>query len=513
MVDDPDPDGTSVAPAPRRFDGLLALVVALGAVMRFDGIGIQSLWYDEVATRIVITTHLAQTFDAIRVREGTPPLYFAFMSAWIRIFGDSDATLRSFSAVVGTLAIPVIYLAAREFGLSRRIARIAAVLVAVNPFLVWYSQEARAYSLLVLFAALMLFTFARVQRTGTRRDALWFGTACALALATHYFAFFLIVPATAALLVTRRAEWRRMVVGLLPVVVLAIPLGILAIDQQSRNLQDWISSFAFDFRLRESLRHLLVGPAEPNGWLWAIVATVALGGMALGLLAPDRRERRVATTLAIIGVVALGFPALTAIVGSDYFLDRNVIAALVPLVLVVAVGLGRPQLRIIGVVAVVAVVAASLVTTVAVTRQRDLQRADWHAVSTVIRRVHTRQVVVMNTDRILGSAVTRYLPPSRELPRQASVRTRDLVFIGLGRVPGQCSWWFGRTCAMIFLTDEPTLPLASSFSRRRVDHVGRFVVARYHSPVPVRVGPRTLVRASDRPGSMVLSVARPRSGA
>ncbi len=513
MAGDAGTDAGTTAPAHRRFDGLLAAIVALGAVVRFDGIGTQSLWYDEVATRIVITTHLAQTFDAIRVREGTPPLYFAFMAGWIRIFGDRDATLRSFSAVVGILAIPLIYCAAREFGLSRRVARIAAVLVAVNPFLVWYSQEARAYSLLVLFAALMLFTFARVQRTGSQRDALWFGVSCALALATHYFAIFLIVPAVVALLVTNRAEWRRITVGLLPVVILAIPLGLLAIDQQRRNLQEWISSFGFGFRLTESLRHLLVGPAEPRTWLWVIVAVAVIGGLVLALLASDQRERRVATTLAIIGVVALGFPALTAVVGSDYFLDRNVIAALVPLVVVVAIGLGRPQVRIVGTVAVVAVVAVSLVTTVAVTRDRDLQRADWLAVSTVIRRVHSRQVVVMNTDRILGSAVTRYLPPSHELPRRASVPTKDLVFIGLGRVPGQCSWWFGRTCAMIFLTDEPTLPLPSSFTRGRVDHVGRFIVARYHSPVPVPVGPLTLVRASDRPGSMVLSVTRPRSGA
>ena len=151
---------------------MLAVIVAMGAAVRFVGIGTQSLWYDEVATRIVITTHLSDTFTAIRVREGTPPLYFAFMSAWIRVFGDGDATLRAFSAVVGTLAIPVVYLAALEFGLSWRVARIAAVLIAVNPFLVWYSQEARAYSLLVFFAALMLLTLARAQRTGTTRDAL-----------------------------------------------------------------------------------------------------------------------------------------------------------------------------------------------------------------------------------------------------------------------------------------------------------------------------------------------------
>jgi hypothetical protein len=242
--------------------------------------------------------------------------------------------------------------------------------------------------------------------------------------------------------------------------------------------------------------------------LWTAVAIVAIGGLVLALLTQERRDRRTAVTLMLIGGVAVALPALTAVVGSDYFLDRNVIAALVPLIVAIAIGLGRPQVRLVGSVAVAAVIAVSVVTTFAVTRDRDLQRADWQGVSKVIRRVPSRQVVVMNTDRILGSAVTRYLPPSRELPARASVRTSDLVFIGLGRVPVQCSWWFGQMCSMIFLTDEPTVPLANTFSLRSVHRVGRFVVARYHSPVPVRVGPRNLVKQSDRPGSMVLSVAR-----
>ena len=308
---------------------------------------------------------------------------------------------------------------------------------------------------------------------------------------------------------TRRAEWRRIAIGLLPVVIVAIPLGVLALDQRTRNLQEWISSFPFDFRLRESLRHLLVGPAVPRPWLWTAIAIAAIGGLVLALLSRERRDRRTALTLMLIGGVAVALPALTAVVGSDYFLDRNVIAALVPLIVAIAIGLGRPQVRLVGSVAVAAVITrVSVVTTLAVARDRDLQRADWQGVSKAIRRLPSRQVVVMNTDRVLGSAVTRYLPPSRELPTRATVRTSDLVFIGLGRVPVQCSWWFGQTCSMVFLTDQPTVPLANTFSLRSVRHVGRFVVARYHSPVPVRVGPRNLVKKSDRPGSMVLSVAR-----
>ena len=205
--------------------------------------------------------------------------------------------------------------------------------------------------------------------------------------------------------------------------------------------------------------------------------------------------------------VAALLPALTAAVGSDYFLDRNVIAALVPLTIAVAIGLGGVRARTLGSVAVVGVMAVSITTMVAVSRDRDLQRADWRAISAVIVRHHGRQLVVMNRNRVLGSAMSRYLPPTRELGSHAIVKTRDIVFIGLGSVPDRCAWWFGHACSIVYLSERPQVPLPHSFHLVGIDHVGRFTLARYRSASAARLGSRALVTPQDRAGSMILVVA------
>ena len=295
--------------------------------------------------------------------------------------------------------------------------------------------------------------------------------------------------------------------GLIPLVIVGVPLGVLALDQQSRNLQQWISAWSLGFRLRESARHLLIGPVAPRAWLWVVVAAAALIGIVLAVGANDRRTRHTTRVLLAIGVIAALLPALTAAVGSDYFLDRNVIAALVPLTIAVAIGLGGTRARVLGSVAVVGVMAVSITTTIAVSRDPDLQRADWRAVSAVISRQHGRQVVVMNTGRVLGSAMSRYLPPTREIGGRTTVNTRDVVFIGVGSVPVQCAWWFGHACSIIYLSERPLVPLPVGFALVRSDHVGHFIVARYRSASAALLGPRMLVTPQDRAGSMVLVVA------
>src|SRR5438876_576650 len=79
----------------------------------------------------------------------TPPFYYMLAWGWAKLFGTGEVGLRSLSALAGTLTIPAAYAAGRALS-SRRAGLIAAALFAVNPLLVWYSQEARAYALLAL---------------------------------------------------------------------------------------------------------------------------------------------------------------------------------------------------------------------------------------------------------------------------------------------------------------------------------------------------------------------------
>src|SRR3954453_11590901 len=182
---------------------LLALVAA-AAALRFTRIGPQSFWLDESYTVDLVQRPFGDMLSGVASDESTPPLYYVLAWLWEKVFGHGEAGLRSLSALFGTLAVPAAWRAAREWFGSPRAGLVAAALVAVNPFFVWYSQEARSYSLLVFATALSIWALARALKDPTRRNlALWAGAAV-LALLSHYFAGFVVVAEAAWLLYAQR---------------------------------------------------------------------------------------------------------------------------------------------------------------------------------------------------------------------------------------------------------------------------------------------------------------------
>jgi mannosyltransferase len=131
--------------------------------------------------------------------QATPPLYFVVAWVWARLFGFGEAGLRSLSALAGVATVPVVYGLGREL-ISPRAGIVAAALAACSPMLVWYSQEARSYSLLVLMSAVSLLMFARVLSEPRSGRVIGWAAASALALAIHYFAIVVVAPSAAWLL-------------------------------------------------------------------------------------------------------------------------------------------------------------------------------------------------------------------------------------------------------------------------------------------------------------------------
>ncbi len=208
----------------------ILLLTLLGALLRFYAIGRQGFWYDESYTVLLTGRGPGEMLRLIPQLESTPPLYYCVAWIWARIFGFGPAGLKSLSAVCGTLAIPVAYAAARKLLPSQRAALIVAALTACSPLLVWYSQEARAYSMLVLFSALTLLAFAYArERPRPLAVALW-AVACSLALLTHYYAVIVIVPEAAWLLYEHRHA-RAVYAGIAGIMAVGAALTPLVISQ------------------------------------------------------------------------------------------------------------------------------------------------------------------------------------------------------------------------------------------------------------------------------------------
>src|SRR5437763_6566136 len=162
-------------------------LVATGAALRFATLETQSFWIDEGYTVHLLRGSLSGLVHGIPRTEETPPLYYALAWLWTRPFGTAEAGVRSLSALFGTATIPVAYLLARRLA-SQRAGLVAAALTAFNPLLVWYSQEARAYALLVLLSGLSILLFLRALDSGSRRTLVQWAIVSALTLTPHYFA-------------------------------------------------------------------------------------------------------------------------------------------------------------------------------------------------------------------------------------------------------------------------------------------------------------------------------------
>jgi mannosyltransferase len=365
---------------------IVAGLTTLAALLRFATLGLQSYHHDEAVTAgRILGGSFGHAMNAVGYSESAPPLYYALAWLWTQLTGTGEFGLRSLSALAGVATVPVAYLIGLELR-GRRAGLVSAALVAVNPMLLWYSQEARAYALFALLCAISLLYCVRALRFGRRRDLTAWGVVSALALATHYFAIF---PIAAEALLLARRRGRDSVRGLWIVAAAGALLAPLALHQMSKGHTEWIGAFGLGHRLWEAASTFLVGetgdiigrPERPG--LAIVPIVLSLCAFALFAARADRDERRAAAVPLGVSLAAIGFPVLLALASpsKDYVLARNILPALLPLLVVIAIAVTMPAARRLGAIVGVALLAYSLGFCIWASLSPDLQRPDWSAVA------------------------------------------------------------------------------------------------------------------------------------
>jgi mannosyltransferase len=447
------------------------ILTAVGGAIRFTTLGRQSFWFDELVTVSVLRRSFSHMLSAVPRSEATPYAYYVVAWAWSRVFGLGEAGLRSLSALAGTAEIPVVYAAGATL-VSRRAGMIAAALVAFSPFLVWYSQEARAYALFTFFAACTLLFFARVLHRKPQA-LLWWSLSAALALATHYFAIFLVVP-EALWLALRTPQPRRVVLAsFLPAAVVGAELPLLFAQRGNGGA---VSQASLASRTAGVPKDLAVGYSFPLELAGSIVAAV-LVLVALALLVmrvPSRLRRPAVLAGALAGLSAI-VPLVLAATGEDFLTSRNVIAAVLPGAICVAGGfaVGRAG-------AAFAAALGALLLAITLSASIDLRygRTDWRgALRQLGPHSVTRAVVV--TPPIPGVLLRPYVRGLR-LPSRAHARLREIDVLGLATEGGFST---GRV--------RPPAPKLRApppgFRLVQIERHPTFTLLRYRAPHPERV--------------------------
>jgi mannosyltransferase len=452
---------------------IVAGLTALAAVLRFATLGVQAYHHDEIVTASrILRDGFGHAMNAVGFSESAPPLYYALAWVWTQVAGTGEFGLRSLSAVAGVATVPVAYLVGLELR-GRRAGLMSAALVAVNPMMLWYSQEGRAYALLVMLCAVSLLYCVRALRSGRRRDFVFWGVASALALATHYFAVF---PIAAEAIWLLRRRGRASLPGFAIVGLAGLALAPLAIHQASLAHAEWISNFSLGHRLWETAATFVTGEttdiiARPERPVLAFLPlALALGALALLAFRGDREERRAAAIPLSAALAAVGIPLLLALASpsKDYLLARNVLPALLPLLVAVAIGVTLPAARRLGAVLGAALLAYSLGFCVWASFSPDMQRPDWGAVAAKLGEPDAPRATVTWT---LGEASLRYYLSTGAIQVTPADGYEWLVhevdFVSDGKVP-----------------PPPLGLLGPGFRETAREDAGRLYVRRFQMPGP-----------------------------
>ena len=393
----------------------------LGAVLRFATLGLQAYHHDEIVTASrILRVGFGHAMDAVGFSESAPPLYYALAWFWTQVTGTGEWGLRSLSALAGVATIPVAYFIGRELR-GRRAGLLGAALVAVNPLLLWYSQEARAYALLGLFCALSLLYCVRALQGEGGED-----------------------PPEGEVLLLLRRRGRAALSGLWILALAALALAPLAYHQMSYGHAEWIGKFSLGHRLGETAITFVVGETgdiigrveQPEPAL--IPLALVLAAFALLALRGSRDERRAGFVPLAVGATALGIPLFLAIASTskDYVLARNLLPALVPLLVAVAVALTVGRARRLGTVAAAVLLAYSFAFCVWASVEPDLQRPDWEAVADRLGEPEGPRATVT---WVIGEAPLRYYLSTGAIQLKPSEGydwlVREVNFVSMGSAP------------------------------------------------------------------------------
>lgn len=326
------------------------LIILLATAVRLFRLGHQSLWFDEARSFVRASASLPETLhQTLTVLH--PPLYSFTLHFWLKV-GHSETLLRFPSVVFGVLALPLICQLGR-LCMGRRTGLTAALLLALNPFHVWYAQEARMYSMLMLFALSASYFFLRAVRDNSRWSWVGLVASCALAYYTHYFAFFIPLIQFTFFLCTLRTHHRLFRKWVLSQIIAALPLA------------PWVIAYAFAFRNGQAVGFGLVpkpGLLAPVETLWkfslgstdTLTPVLALFLTAFGLtffLGVKSSSWINCPHFRLFTLLWLGVPILFTFLLAlrrSFYLDRCLIIALPAYLILLAigiVGIGKPLIR------------------------------------------------------------------------------------------------------------------------------------------------------------------------
>ncbi|HXQ44756.1 MAG TPA: glycosyltransferase family 39 protein [Acidimicrobiales bacterium] len=378
---------------PTSWRGPVAAVAVVGAAVCSLPVGGTSFSLDEsVSTTLAVSSWHSFTQTVIH-REANMSLYFVLLRAWIHL-GHSEIVVRALSVLAAVAALVVVMVVARRL-FDRRTALICGVLLAVDPLLVMFGQEARGYALSLLLVSTSSALFVRGIQAPAGRGT-WAAYALVSALAAYANFWAALVPlahaVSLAALPRGRVPWRRLVPTFVGLGVLLVPLALLirSTDNSGVNWAAGSSAGRLISKVRADVPHPVIDIA-------VVLVVVVTAAVAVALRRHPRTRGLVdhwpvafALSWLVVPVAAV---VLLSLAYKPLLVVRYLVVCLPPLLILVSWGLARLRGRGAVVVAAGLVVASGAGLGVLASRGSPQQWSD--AVAAVAARARPGDGVVI----------------------------------------------------------------------------------------------------------------------
>ena len=275
-----------------RIKYALSALVLTAFALRADHLDFQSLWRDEVDAITFATKALPRLLSTFTKPKENGPLYFLLLRPWITLAGDGEFSVRFFSLAFGVLAIPLAYALGRRW-LSPRGSMLGALLMAFSPYLIWYSQEAKMYTLITFLTMLSLYLYVEALARGRWPYWVAYVVATSFCLYTHILAA-LIIPLEIILFVVwwprHRARLKPWLAAIGCVTLPYIPLAFWEIPLLFSSYETGHPFYPLDEVLSIlffAFSHGVSGVASP--WLLILISILFIFLFLAGVFLGDKR--------------------------------------------------------------------------------------------------------------------------------------------------------------------------------------------------------------------------------
>ena len=311
--------------------GVLGLLCMLSLWLRTRVLG-AGFWIDEGLSVGIAQHHLTAIPHLLR-QDGSPPLYYLLLHVWMGWFGDSERATHTLSLVFALACVPLAYWAALSI-FGRTAGWVCAALAAVDPYLTYYGQETRMYSLAAFLSIVATAAYVHGVLRGRRRYLPLLVVSLDLLLYTHNWSLFLCGGFVVETLALARARLREALAAGVATLALYAPWLPTLLSQVRHTGAPWANAPSF--------HALFLAPGSVLSGDAPFMAIALVGGMALVAVIRARADADRLPVLALLVVVgSVELVAWTLSQLTPAWATRYLAVLLGPLLLLSAAGLVR----------------------------------------------------------------------------------------------------------------------------------------------------------------------------